>query len=282
MGIIRKCAQGAFSFATIACICIVSLNSQALASAPITDPVSAMDAGLDLFDDRRYLNAEEALLELTASSTFRRLDSAQQAIVFSHIAYSKMNRGKDYDSVRYIDEALKQSKREFGERSLNYLNHMETKAVALYWSNKQREATRVAREMESILDRMGRDDYAKEIANVQSMISKLSRVNQRELELPTDLSEFYTDCESIQPDTSLAKANGIMSDYLLVGEDYKPNYKLSQYFKNTHILKARESSSDRRNRIIYIFDEEHLEDWCVVYRNGKMVDRIAIATKNAR
>jgi len=282
MGMTRSNAQGIFSFASITCLFLASLSTQAAAAVPISDPVGAMDAGIELFDDRRYLNAEEALLELTTSSTFRRLDAAQKAIVFSHIAYSKMNRGKDYESVQYTDEALKQTKIEFGERSLNYVGHMRTKAVALYWSNKQREATRVARDMEYILERMGRDDYAEEIATVQSMISKLSRANSRDTELPTDLSEFYTDCESIQPDTSITKANGIMNDYLLVGDDYKPDYKLSQFFKNSHLVKARESSSDRRNRLVYIVDKEHVKDWCVVYPNGKMVDRIAIATENAR
>lgn len=253
-----------------------------VASIPITDPVSALEDGMELFEDKRFQNAQDALINLSASTAFRRLDAAQKTLAYSHIAYAMINRGNDMASVKYIDSALKYAKMEFGERSMAYLDHMHTKVIALYWANKRNDAVRVAQKMESILERMGREDYADEIGDVQSMISQLKRVSLKEPELPTDLSDFYTQCESISADITLVRANAIMGDFLLVGEGFKPSYKQSDYFKNTYLVKAKESSSDRRNRMIYIPDDEHLQDWCVVYRDGKNVDRAVVSSKSSR
>ena len=225
------------------------------ASIPITDPVSALEDGMELYEDKRYHNEQDALINLSLSAAFRRLDAAQKTLAYSHIAYSMINRGDDMASVKYIDSALKYAKMEFGERSVTYLDHMHTKVVALYWANKRNDAVRVAQKMESILERMGREEYADEIGDVQSMISQLKRVSLKESELPTDLSEFYTQCESITADITLVRANAIMGDFLLVGDSFKPSYKQSDYFKITYLVKAKESSSDRRNRMIYLPDD---------------------------
>ena len=241
-----------------------------------SDPVATLDEGLDLFDSHRFENAEDLLVNLVKDSSFRRLDYTQQALAYSHIAYSQINQGHEKDSLTFIDKALDVSKREFGEKSLMYIRHLKTKAVALYWADKRREARRVAEKMEYLLERMG-DDYREEQQQVRRMISTILKSNLLEEELPYDMSEFYTACENIDENISLSMAASIMHDYKLVGKDFKPSYKKASYFKNTHLMKVRESSTDRRNRLIYIPSEDHMNDWCVVYRNGDKVKNAVVS-----
>lgn len=240
-----------------------------------------LDYGLDLFDDNRYRNAETALLNLLLDSSFRRLDGSQRTLVYSHIAYSMLNRGKERASIPYIDKALTQTKREFGENSLPYIGHLRTKALAYYWSDDRRKAVRIG---ESIIDKLERmdGDYRDELYSIRQMVSNMRKVNLEEGELPMDLSDFYTACESIDDETYLARVDSIMSDYKQIGRDIKPDHKQARYFKNTYLKNARESSRDRKTRIIYVPDEDHLDDWCVVYPDSKRIDRVIISASNDR
>ena len=246
-----------------------------------TDSSERLEYGFDLFDDHRFKNAETALLELASSSAFRRLDYSQRSLAYAHIAYSKINRGKERESLAYIDKALALTEIEFGERSLLYLDHLETKAKALYWADKRRNAVRTGRTMLKILERMG-EDYRDEHAQVRSFVSLMQKVELEEGELPVDLSDFYTDCESIEELDYLTKAHSRMNEHLLVGSDYKPSHKQAQYFKNTYLKNVRESSNDRRTRQIYVPDTQHLKDWCVIYPDGKRVGKTAISAANDR
>jgi len=240
-----------------------------------------LDHGLDLFEDSRYRDAEMALLDLLKSSTFKQLDRSQRSLVYSHIAYSKINRGKEKESLRYLDKALTQSKREFGERSLPYLDHLRTKAIALYWADDRREALRTGEKILNILERMN-GDYRNEKQNIKHMIADMRKTNLEEGELPLDLSDFFSDCESIDSDIFLTNVNSIMNNYQLIGKDIRPNYKENQFFKNAYIKGARESSQDRKNRIVYVPDKDHMDDWCVIYPDKKRVDRAIISASNDR
>jgi len=254
-------------------------------SLPVTvsagNPTAALDYGLDLFDDNRYRNAEIALLSLLRDSSFRRLDGSQRTLVYSHIAYSMINRGKERASIQYIDKALAQTKREFGEKSLPYIGHLRTKALAYYWSDDRRKAVRIGESMIDTLERMD-GDYRDELYRIRAMVSNMRKVNLEEGELPVDLSDFYTACESIENETYLARVDSIMSDYKQIGRDIKPDYKKARYFKNTYLKNARESSRDRKTRIIYVPDADHLDDWCVVYPDSKHIDRVIISASNDR
>jgi len=258
-----------------------------LASLPMTsfaaggDPTRSLDYGLDLFEDKRFLNAETELLKLLKSSSFRRLDTSQRSLVYSHIAYSKINRGKDKESIPYIEKALVETKREFGERSIAYLRHMRTKAIALYWTNNERKAKRVAERILDHLDRM-EGDYRDEKHYIRQMLVEMRRVNLEREDLPLDLSDFYTDCESINSEKYLSRADSIMHDYQQVGRDLRPDRKQARYFKDTYITHARESSKDRKTRIIYVPDDEHQDDWCVIYPDKSQIDRVIVSASDDR
>ena len=126
------------------------------------------------------------------------------------------------------------------------------------------------------------DDYRSEQQEVRHLMSNMRRIELKEGDLPLDLSEFYTDCESIDRAMPINKMHALMKDYQLVGTDYKPSYKQAQYFKNAYLKNARESSKDRRNRLIYIPDKEHQEDWCVIYPENRIVDRVIVSASNDR
>jgi len=95
-----------------------------------------------------------------------------------------------------------------------------------------------------------------------------------------DLSDFYTACESITDEKYLARVDSIMHDYKQIGRDIKPDYKQSRYFKNTYLKDARESSADRKSRIIYVPDDEHMHDWCVIYPDKTEIDRVMISASS--
>lgn len=246
-----------------------------------SDPSVSLDYGLDLFDDKRFQNTETALLDLLKSTSFRRLDNSQRALAYSHIAYSKINRGKSKESLVYIDKALAATEQELGKKSLAYVGHLHTKAVALYWSKNQRKAVRIGESMLKILDRMN-GDYQSEQQRVKHVVRRMKASNLVKEELPLDLSDFYTACESITDTNHLPKAGRMMTKYKLIGKDIRPKHKKAQYFKNTYIKNARESSKDRKTRLIYVPDDKHMDDWCVIYPDGVAIDRVIISPSNER
>lgn len=268
-------------FTVVAVFLVAVFLLPTVSIAVSTDPTVQLDYGLDLYDDQRYKNTETALINLVNSSSFRRLDNSQKALAYSHIAYSKLNRGKEKQSLPYIEKALVVTKREFGERSLPYVNHLRTKALAFYWSNNRRKAVRTGESILKIIERMD-GDYRDEQAEIRYMIAQMRKVNLEEDEIPKDLSDFYTACESINSTRYLAKVDSIMHKYTLIGKDFKPDYKQSRFFKNTYLQHARESSTERRSRIIYVPDAEHLKDWCVVYPDKKFVSRVVISASDDR
>ena len=267
------------SFTNICTLALILIFAPFSSFASKLDPTESLDYGLDLYEDSRYQNAETALLELLKSSAFRRLDRSQQALAYAHIAYSKIKRGEEKASISYIDKALAQAKREFGKQSLPYLDHLRTKAIALYWSGDRRNAFRTVEDVLAILERM-EGDYRDEKGRIKLLEGDMRKSNLDENELPLDLSDFYTACESIDDNQYLAKAGMVMKDYKLIGKDIKPDYKKSQYFKNTYLKHARESSKDRKNRMIYVPDKDHLDEWCVIYPDKKSIDRVVISTSD--
>lgn len=276
-------ANGIINGSQLALAAIIILTC----SLPVTvfgssdNPTRSLDHGLDLFEDKRFQNAETALLKLLRSSSFRKLDTSQRALVYSHIAYSKINRGKDKESVPFLDKALAETKREFGERSIPYLSHLRTKAIAVYWSGDKRKAKRIVEKIYHLLNRM-EGDYAEEKHNIKLMLADIRKVNLSRGKMPLDLSDFYTDCESIDGEKYLARVDSIMHKYRQVGRDLRPDRKQALYFKNTYIAHARESSTDRKRRIIYIPDDDHLDDWCVIYPDKSHIDRVIISAGNDR
>jgi len=275
----RSTVIRAYSVTRLCAIVFILVSLPLSSYAGKLDPTESLDYGFDLYEDSRFENAETALLELLESSAFRRLDNSQQALAYAHIAYSKINRGEEKTSISYIDKALAHAKREFGKQSLPYLSHLRTKAIALYWSGDRRKAFRTAEDMLDILERM-EGDYRDEKGRIKALIGDMRKSDVDENELPLDLSDFYTDCESIDDGQFLAKTGIVMNDYKLIGKDIKPDYKQSQYFKNAYKKHARESSQDRKNRLIYVLDEDHLDEWCVIYPDKKLIDRVVISTSD--
>ena len=240
-----------------------------------TDYNDQLDDGIDLYDDHRYENATEALQTLVDTKALRRLDSTEKSLALSHLAYSLMQQGKPKKALPSSKALLSHSKYAFGKESEEYVSALYLRARVLYRIGKSADAIRTVNEIASTLERMG-PDYSEELNDAKSVPSQIRRKDWNKENLPKDLSDFYTKCESIHSGDKLPVATRTMHEYKLVGKDYKPARKLANKFKNTYIKRARENSKDRANRIIFIPDEKHLDDWCVIYPDGKLVDRAVI------
>lgn len=231
-----------------------------------------LDEGIELYDAQRFENAADVLSELINDRAFRRLDGLERELALRYLTYSLSNQDKTKESIKYTKKLLVNSKNEYGKHSENYVDVLLLIAKLQYRLGKERDAIKTVQEMESILERLG-DGYHQELADTRGMASQIRKKEWNNERLPKDLSEFYTLCESIENGDKIPSTARLMNDYVLIGKDFKPPHKLSYVFKTTYVKQARENSTDRKNRLIFVPDIKHLDDWCVVYPDGTLVDR---------
>jgi len=235
-----------------------------------------LDHGIDLYDNQRFENSSDALRALVYDRLFRRLDSLEKALALKHLTYGLMEQGEYREALLHTNSTLRVVKGDYGKQSIQYVDTLLTYAQVQYRMGNNREAIRSAEEMATILERLG-SEYSSELDDARTIPSSIRRKSWDDKRLRKDLSDFYTQCETIESGEKLPAASRKMNEYLLVGRQYKPKLREKNKFRDTYIKKARENSSDRKNRLIFIPDEEHIDDWCVIYPDGVLVDRIALA-----
>lgn len=245
-------------------------------SAPLHaygNPNDTLDESIDLYESNRFKNASDSLEKLVKSRVFRKLDSLEKSLALSYLIDSKLMQGKARAAMAHTGSLLKVSKSGFGELSEEYVDAHYIKAKVQYHMGDERDSSRTLETMVNILDRMG-DDYRKSVQEARKLASRVKSNEWDQEELIKDLSEFYSECESIEDGVRMTIASGAMSEFLLVGSEYKPKGRIKRWYKNTYLKHARENMTDRANRIIYIPDTENLDHWCVVYPGERgLVDR---------
>lgn len=252
-------------------LCVaLAANTQAMA---YDNPNDTLDGSLELYDDNRFKNSSESLEKLVKSRSFRKLDSMEKSLALTYLIDSKLQQGKARSAMPYATTLLKVSKSGFGELSEEHVDAYYMKAKAQYFMGDERDSARSVESMVNLLDRMG-SDYRKAVSNARRLASRVRSNEWKKEDLGKDLSDFYTHCESIEEGMKISVASSSMSDFLRVGSGYKPKGRVKRDFENTYIKHARENSSDRANRLIFIPDTDHLDHWCVVYPGQRgVVDR---------
>ncbi len=246
--------------------------SQAYASM---NPNDLLDYSIDLYEDKRYENAADSFSMLVKSRDFRRLDHNEKFIALELLVYSLANQDKARQAVPYSKQLQKVTKSGFGKRSREFAEALYVEAIVQYRIGDERDASRTMYDVAGIYENLG-SEYKKEYHEAMQISGKLKFKEWDDKKLPKDLSDFFTTCEEIVADEKLPAVTRRFSDYKLVGRDYKPKGKERRFFKETYIKRARESSTDRANRLVFIPDYEHINDWCVVYPSGTLVDRAVI------
>jgi len=223
-------------------------------------------------------NSATALRELVYDRQFRRLDHVEKSIALSHLIFALLEHGETREAMQHTNKLIQQVKSDFGRKSVEHVNALLIKAHTEYRSGMERNALRTVNDVESMLDRLG-DGYKDERERARSILVEIRRSHWNAEGLRKDLSDFYTACEAIQSNDKLPAAARAMREYLLVGKQYKPKGRERSAFKNTYVKQVRENSTDRKNRLIFIPDEEHLDHWCVIYPDGNLGDRVAVVPR---
>lgn len=257
------------AIASLSLTAALFLSSSALALGNANDQ---LDDGIDLYDNNRFENAATTLTALVKASEFRRLDATEKSLALTHLMYSLLDQDKAAEALRHSKALLQHAKNGFGKNSEQYVNALFTKTLTQYRAGKSTNAIRTAEQMAYILERLG-DEYRSDLSNARLIPSQIRKKDWNKKDLPMDLSDFYTTCEAINPGDMMPEVSRSLHEYEQVGKDYHPKGRLKEKFKTTYIKHARESSSDRAKRMIYIPDEDHLEHWCVIYPDGGQVDR---------
>jgi len=254
---------------------LVLLGAYSSANAYV-DPNDALDDGIELYDDSRFKDAADKLGALVKSRDYRRLDSSEKVLALSYLVESDLARGEPQKAKSYVNDLVKTSENGFGEFSEEHAEAYYLKAKLQYRLGKERDSARSVDTMAQIYERLG-DDYRKAVRESRSLASRVRAAQWDEDNLHMDLSEFYSTCESIGKGEPVRQAMAAMSDYVVVGTDYRPTGRTKRWFENTRIKHARESATDRANRIIVVPTTEYLEHWCAIYPNDRAVKKVVIS-----
>ena len=183
----------------------------------------------ELFDARRYRDAEQALTQIREQ--FQPLKPSQLDSylgVLDYLARSISQQGRTENVRALLEERHVLIAQHYDKRGFVFANSMGRLAEALYREGNRTRAINFADYAISLYQRLSPvPSEAIELAQSNRLQYKVSRFSTAML--PMDLSDFYTRCEKLA--SSATESSGkLMSGYVEVGVDYRPTGEWADYF----------------------------------------------------
>jgi hypothetical protein len=91
-----------------------------------------------------------------------------------------------------------------------------------------------------------------------------------------DLKSFYIDSYSLREGMRMDEVRKTMSPYLEVGRNFTPSGEMPAGIFGATMLGVSESQQEHESRVLFIPSEEFAADWCVVYPENGIVNRVTI------
>ena len=233
-----------------------------------------MRKGADLFHEKRYSDAEQVFekvyLDLQSSDSN---DLERLSTVLNFLAQSKSFTGKNNEALVLLKERLKVEQQIYGPESPATAPSKLGLAEAYFRNDQSWKALELTQDAIVGLDILGEEE-AEHLALAQNNLKRYAEQDFDASNLPHDLSEFYTHCESIIAGDNEYAVDTKMQSFVEVDVDFKPEGFWATMFEiaaSGRDGKARSGSNYRR---IFLpgSDESLRNDLCVVdQKSGEVV-----------
>jgi len=233
-----------------------------------------MRKGANLFHEKRYSDAEEVFdkiyLDLQRSDSN---DLDRLSTVLNFLAQSKSFTGKNNEALVLLKERLRVEEKIYGPENPATAPSKLGLAEAYFRNDQNWKALELTQVAIVGLELLG-DEEAEHLALAQKNLKRYAEQEFDASNLPHDLSEFYTHCESIIAGDNEYAVDAKMQNFVELDVDFKPEGFWGTMFEiaaSGRDGKARSGSNYRR--IFLPGPEESLRnDICVVdQKSGEVV-----------
>lgn len=204
------------------CILSVLTVQTALASSDIIELLVEMRLGAKLYHQQRYQDAVDIFEPI-----YQELNSAETpnlhhlSKVLNFLAQSKSFLGEHEETLGLMEQRLSIARKLHGEHSEEYASVLAAVAEARYRNGDVAGAREtVTKAIAGLHERANADSEYLQLA--QQNFEKYASGKFSNSELPADLSQFYTRCESIVPGESEDSVSVKMGSFAELGVDYQP------------------------------------------------------------
>ena len=233
-----------------------------------------MRKGANFFHEKRYSDAEQVFdkiyLDLQGSDSN---DLKRLSTVLNFLAQSKSFTGKNNEALVLLKERLKVEEKIYGPGNPATAPSKLGLAEAYFRNDQSWKALELTQAAIVGLELLG-DEEAEHLALAQNNLERYAAQEFDASNLPHDLSEFYTHCESIIAGDNEFAVDTKMQNFLELDVDFKPEGFWGSMFEiaaSGRDGKARSGSNYRR---IFLpgSDESLRNDLCVVdQKSGEVV-----------
>lgn len=254
------------------CFLLLMSLSSVRASEAVFGQLVEMRQAANLFHQKRYqdsVDAFEPIYQDLKSQEHQNLHRISSVLNF--LAQGKSFLGLHTETLDLMIERLVIAKQMFGEQSEEYSSVQAAVAEARYRSGDTEAARQtILQAIEGLKKHAAKDSEYMELALIN--LEKYSK-GEFEADLPADLSEFYSRCESIIPGENENSVSMKMGAFLELGIDYQPEDFWAAMFEIAAMGPdgtAREGNNYRR---IFIpsTDEAVRAEVCVVDQRSGIV-----------
>ncbi len=203
-------------------LCSIVLFAPRAAAYDVFEQLVEMRHGANLFHQQRYQDAVDVFdpiyQELISAKT---RDLQRLSTVLNFLAQSKSFLGENKETLELMQHRLSIASELYGEQSEEYFSVLAAVAEARY---RYGDVVGARETVSNAIDGLGvsanKDSEYLELA--QQNLAKYTSGQFSSSELPVDLSQFYTRCESIVPGESEDSVSLKMGGFAELGVDYKP------------------------------------------------------------
>jgi len=232
-----------------------------------------MRRGATLFHEKRYSDAEQVFekiyldLQQTDSADLERIST-----VLNFLAQSKSFTGKNNEALVLLKERLNTDEKIYGIDAPATAPSRVGLAEAYYRIDQSEKALELTRQAIIGLESLG-DEHAQHLTLAQNNLKRYTKKFDAS-NLPHDLSDFYTHCESIIAGDNEFAVGAKMQSFLELDVDFKPEGFWGAMFEIAASGRDGKARSGQNYRRIFLpGPEESLRnDLCVVdQKSGEVV-----------
>jgi len=260
-------------FAILAVVCLALVTSTQ-ARADVFKQLTEIRHGAKLFHQDRYqdtVDVFEPIFESLSAEEPR--DLHRTLTVVNFLAQSHSFLGNDVRALVLMQERVSVARELHGENSSEFAATLAGLAEAYYRSGDVQKAKRYVDEAISGLS--VHDEEGEYLELAKQNLKKYSKGPFDDSQLPTDLSNFYSRCESIKPGDNEFSVDRAMTQFVELDVDYKPEGFWGAMFEvaaQGPDGKARQGDNYRRIFLPSTNEELHQELCVVDQRSGVVVN----------
>lgn len=244
---------------------------------PVADVNTLYEIGIGYLQQRRYRDAEPYLEQLINHPDFSRFQFQYAIQIRSGYETTLLHQGKNLQTKASLEDTLEliraANKRDSFEQAYTLLNYGEVH----FRIHENDEAVALTKQSIQVASGLGAQ-YGQFVQFAEGNVRQFTNEQWHSGKLPMDLSDFFSQCESLSAAQAFTFARDKMDAYLEVGKDYLAQGVMADIFQTAVVAGLARKMGSNQQRTVFIPNENLLSDWCVVIHQDGVIQNAVISS----